>query len=58
MTTVVPGSVNVYDQDPKQVGETIQEALHQGLDGWTDEEKKVIEAFLADIGRAVKLSYE
>ncbi len=32
---------------------TIREALHQGLDGWTEEQGLVIQAFLSDIAWSV-----
>ncbi len=35
------------------VAETITEAIHQGLDGWSDGEQVVIRLFLHDLGRAV-----
>ena len=44
---------SVYDMNPTRVGEMIQEALHQGLDGWTIKQGLVIQAFLSDIGYAV-----
>lgn len=44
---------DVYGRDPKQVGEMIQESLHQGLDGWSIREQLVIKAYLGDIGYAI-----
>ena len=40
------------------VAQTITEALHQSLDGWSDGEKVIIELFLSDLGRAVKADPE
>lgn len=44
---------DVYGRNPKQVGEMIQESLHQGLDGWSVREQMVIRAYLGDIGYAI-----
>ena len=38
--------------------ENIQESLHQSLDGWTEEEKVVIQAYLADLAYATRLTAE
>lgn len=37
------------------VCETLGEAMHQGLEGWSDGEKVVIELFLMDVGIASNL---
>ena len=44
---------NVMSKRPSKVGHMINEALHQGLDGWTVEQGLVIQAFLSDIAYAV-----
>ncbi len=44
---------NVTMKRPSRVGTMINEALHQGLDGWTIEQGLVIQAFLSDIAWAV-----
>ena len=46
----------IMKKDSEQVGSMIKEALHQGLDGWTDDQKMVINAFLADIALGVSSS--
>ena len=38
--------------------ENIQESLHQSLDGWTDEQKIIIRAYLADLAYATHLTDE
>lgn len=53
-----PDAGSILSQDPKQIGETLQEACHQSLDGWEPGEKVIIELFLQDIAKAVKLSYQ
>lgn len=40
-------------EDAVRLAETITESLHQDLDGWSDEEKQVIKAYIEDIGRAM-----
>lgn len=48
---------NIYDLDNEVFGQsvltTIQEALHQGLDGWTEEQGLIIQAFLSDLAWSV-----
>ncbi len=39
---------------PLEVGDMIEEALHQGLDSWKDYEKLIIHRFLADIDMAIR----
>lgn len=36
-------------EDALVLGETITESIHQDLDGWSDEEKVVINKYLEDI---------
>lgn len=40
---------DVRSFSPSRIGHLINEALHQGLDGWTVEQGMVIQGFLADI---------
>ncbi len=35
--------------------ETVQEAVHQGFDGWSEREQLVIEAFIGDVAYAMTL---
>ena len=53
---MVQGATNLdysyMHTDATRFDETIQEALHQNLDGWTDSDKAVIIAFLADVSFA------
>ena len=48
---------NTYSLDAKVVGtewlEMVQEAIHQGFDGWSEREQLVIEAFLTNISYAL-----
>ncbi len=48
-----------YDLKAEEVGqkylETIQEGLHQGLDGWSERDVLVIEAFLSDIAHCLTI---
>lgn len=44
---------NVMMKRPSRVGHLINEALHQGLDGWTIEQGLVIQAFLSDVAWSV-----
>ena len=37
--------------------ENIQEGLHQSLDGWTEDQKIVIRAYLADLSYSANLCY-
>lgn len=56
LQSMMDGRRDVYGRDPKQVGEMIQESLHQGLDGWSVREQMVIRAYLGDIGYAINQS--
>ncbi len=38
--------------------EMVQEAIHQGLDGWSDHDQMVIVAFLSDIGWGINHSQD
>jgi hypothetical protein len=40
-------------EDAVLLAETISESIHQGYDGWSDEEKVVIQLYLNDIGVAL-----
>ncbi len=42
----------------KALLEAIQESIHQWHDGWEDEEKIIIEAFLSDIAWAARQTYK
>jgi hypothetical protein len=45
----------ITSADPKAVSEVIGEAIHGGLEGWTEAQKMVIGAFLADIAKGARL---
>lgn len=40
---------------PERVRNMILESLHQGLDGWTEEEQKIIHTYLQDICMALEI---
>ena len=44
------------EQDAVLVARTISESLHQSLDGWTEDEAKVIRAYLDDIALACQVT--
>ena len=44
----------ITSADPKAVSEVVAEAMHGDLDGWKEDQKVVIRAFLADIAYAAK----
>jgi len=48
----------IGNKDPVKVTECLAEAVHEGLEGWSDPDKAVILAFLADTALAAKLSAE
>lgn len=43
---------SIDQQRPEAIIEALVEADHQDLDGWTDDHKVVIRAFMSDIGIA------
>jgi len=49
------GLYGLKDHNSHLLSETVTEAMHQGLDGWSPEDLFVIKAFLSDIGYAVHL---
>jgi hypothetical protein len=46
---------DILDQDPQTVIDVLREAQHGSYDGWTEEQKVTISAFLADIALAASL---
>lgn len=43
---------NWSNEDAQVLAQTITEAIHEGLDGWSPKEQKVIKAFLEDVALA------
>ena len=55
------GEVTLYGPHPRyweSIIETITESLHQSLDGWSEEEQKTIQKYLADIKMASQITYD
>ncbi len=53
-----PTPTNMYSiptEDAGKVLECLQESIHQSFDGWPDNQKVVIQAYLHDIAYAVSL---
>ena len=48
-----PRAYSLSGHSPKRVLDMIQEAQHQGFDGWPESDKLVIQAFLVDITLAL-----